>query len=788
LLRDTAIEGIEKHGFRANGNTIPCVHGLRPANFTRRTLSLTAALAVPTAIVAAMLALAAPAQASPVRPAQAGEAQAGAVSVAVDSMNPQFAGPGATIRVTGTVSNATTQTKADLEVQLYTSPTPFSTRDQMDGYLGQGQGIAFEAVGLPFTIVASLRPGATAEWHAEFDVNSAGFAGFGVYPVTAQLQDPVGDVLASDQTLLPFWPGSQRAAGLLRPLDIAWVWPLIDRPHHQVCAPLTNNDLAASLGRSGRLSSLLTAGQAYPDADLTWVIDPALLGDVATMTSPYQVDSGSDCTGRPVQEPPSQAARTWLSALRKITSSQPTVITPYADADVTALVHGGLNTGLTSAYTTGEAVADRVLNGSFGSSIALPAGGTADLSVLAALATAEDVGTVVLDSNEMPPANSAVFAPDDAVTTIQTAAGTTMNVLLADHILTGVLQAGDTSSGVLPASTEFAVSQRFLAETAMIAAEAPHSDRSIVVAPPDGWSPSAALASELLSETVHAPWLAPTSLSSLSQSADSYRGIQRQHPPASRKSPGELGGSYLSRVSALSARLGVYQAMLYQPNRSYLQSLDEALAATESSAWRGSGTAQGLALADSLSDYLNSQEKKVKIIAAVQVSMGGASGAIPVSIQNKLHEPIAVRVSAGVVNSPDRTSQLTVGRLQKLVVVQPQEAVTVRLPVSSAPQGSTTIRLSLTSANGTLLPFATTSLNVQSTRYGRAILFLIGAAIGVLVLTSAYRGIRRWLHADADVADDAAPPGSVVTGTASARHPTEAPDDLADARRWADDA
>jgi Family of unknown function (DUF6049) len=782
---DTAIESIEKHGFRANGNTIPCVHGLRPANFKRRTLSLAAAVAVPTAIVGAMLALAAPAQASAVHPAQAGLAQAG-VSVAIDSMNPQFARPGDTVRVAGTISNGTTQAKEDLEVQLYTSPTAFSTRDQMDAYLGQDQGIAFEQVGIPFTVAASLRPGETVGWHASFTVSSAGFAGFGVYPLTAQLQDPVGDVLASDQTLLPFWPGTQ-AAGLLRPLDIAWVWPLIDQPHHQVCAALTNNDLAASLDRTGRLSILVAAGQAYPDANLTWVIDPALLSDVSAMTGPYQVDTGSDCTGA-VSESPSKAAKAWLSALRAITSSQPTVITPYANADVAALVHNGLNTSLASAYATGKAVASKVLNGSFGSSIALLPGGNADLSVLAALATAEGVGTVVLDSNEMPPANSATFVPDDAVTTIQTAADTTMNVLLADHILTGVLQAGNTSSGVLPASTEFAVSQRFLAETAMIAAEAPNSDRSIVVAPPEGWSPSAGLAGELLSETVHAPWLAPTPLSSLAQSTDSYRGIRRQSPPDNRKSPGELSGSYLGQVSALSARLGAYQAMLYQPSRSSLQSLDEALAATESSAWRGSGTAQGMALADSLSAYLKSEEKKVKIIAAAQMSMGGASGAVPISIQNKLHQAIAVRVSASVVNAPDQTSQLTVGRIQKLVVVQPQNAVTVRLSVSSAPQGSTTIRLTLTSANGTLLPFATTSLTVQSTRYGRAILFLIGAAIGVLVLTSAYRGIRRWLHADADVAEDAAPPGSVVTGTTSARHPTEAPDDLADARRWADDA
>ena len=170
--------------------------------------------------------------------------------------------------------------------------------------------------------------------------------------------------------------------------------------------------------------------------------------------------------------------------------------------------------------------------------------------------------------------------------------------------------------------------------------------------------------------------------------------------------------------------------------------------------------------------------------------MAGASGQIPVSIQNRLlRQSIAVRVDASAENVPGRTSQLTIGRSAgKLVTVPPQEAVTVRLPVSSAPQGPTIIRLSLSSANGTPLAFTRTELTVESTRYGRAILFLIGAAIGILVLTSVYRGVRRRLHDGGRVADqEADPPGSVVTGT-SAQNPTEAPDDLADARRWADDA
>ena len=242
-------------------------------------------------------------------------------------------------------------------------------------------------------------------------------------------------------------------------------------------------------------------------------------------------------------------------------------------------------------------------------------------------------------------------------------------------------------------------------------------------------------------------------------------------------------------MRSLRARVGVYKSMLYKAAPAYLHSLDQALIATESAAWRGSGMPQGLALQGSLSDYLANANRKVKIIASPQVSMGGSSGQVPVSIQNGLHQAIQVKVAANVVNSPGRTSQLTVGGTQNPVVVLPGQPVTVRLRVTSAPQGSTLIKLSLTSAGGTPLPVRAASLTVLSTRYGRAILFLIAAAIGVLVLTSVLRGVRRWLHDDTRlVSEEADPPGSVVTGTSGARHPTEAPDDLADARRWVDDA
>jgi hypothetical protein len=768
------------------------VHRLQPADISRRILSLAVAVGAAATVVAGLV-LAAPAQASPAHQAQvlsqAGQLsqapQPGRVSVVIDSMTPQTAKPGATVTVAGTVSNGTSQAEAGLDVQLWTSPARFESRDAMDQYVSQGTGASLEEVSDPFDLPA-LKPGATVEWHASFQVDAAGITQFGVYPVTAQLSDAANDVLGLDQTLLPFWPG-QQAAGLARPLVIAWTWPLIDQPHHQVCSALTNNDLASSLGPGGRLATLLAVGQAHPGADLTWVIDPALLSDAETMTQTYRVGSGPGCSGT-VKEQASKPARTWLSALRGVTSGQPTVILPYANVDVSALVHGGLTADITSAYSMGYAVADSVLHGSFGPSIAVPAGGTADLSVLTNLATAQHMRTVVLDSNQMPPRDPAVFE-DDAVTSVRTGNGRPMTVLLADHGLTGILAAGGTSSGSLSPGTQFAVSQRFLAETAMIAAEAPDSDRSVVVAPPEDWSPSAALAGQLLSETASAPWLTPTALGSVAQATDSERSISRHRPPHIKDSPGELSGSYLSTVDETGTALGAYKDLLYQASTSYVQGLEEAQTATESVAWRGRGTAQGLRLAGKLFAFMSGEESRIKIIVAPQVPMGGSSGLVPVSIQNGSRHAVEVRLNANVLDVPDRTNQLTIGNFQDLVKVQPQQTALVRLPVSSAPIGPTAIQLSLTTANQGALQLEPTTLTIESTRYGRAILFLIGAAIGVLVLTSVFRGLRRRLQADSPVVRaDTDPPGSVVTGTSSARYPPEAPDDLADARRRADDA
>src|SRR5215471_21310515 len=221
-----------------------------------------------------------------------------------------------------------------------------------------------------------------------------------------------------------------------------------------------------------------------------------------------------------------------------------------ADADVSALIHAGMDQYLRTAYRLGESVAGKILPPPFGitetgtggggtAAIAWPAGGMADASVATSLASNGGIRTLVLSSQELPP----VDAPfDNALDATTTGIGTRMGVLLADSGITSVLAAASASA---PAAARFAAEQNFLAETAMIAAEAPYLKRALVVTPPRHWNPSAAEANALLSLTSAAPWLRPVGLSSLAAAAGHV--ATRQALPASRVSRGELSAGFLDQ-------------------------------------------------------------------------------------------------------------------------------------------------------------------------------------------------------------------------------------------------
>jgi len=667
------------------------------------------------------------------------------LTLSITGVSPRYASSTTSaVKVSGTLSNHTGSALSGIQVQAQTSVELFEDRAEMTSF-ADGAATYLQPAGPADAIAARIANGATVRWSVSFPPGTF-YDQFGVYPIQIDASSATSAYQASSRTFLPYWPGGGSGAPLK--LKVAWIWPLIGTPQQGACPQtLATNSLSGELAAGGRLSTLLNVGlhDASSD-DLTWAIDPALLSDASVMTQKYHTGGNSECTDRSnlAADP---AAKSWLAELAD-TAGDSAFLTPYADVDAAALSHAGLDADLRSAYRLGDAVAGKILPNTFGPdadgtgsgtvlAAAWPAGGTADAGVLTSLADDGGVNTVVLSSDELP---SSARPYDNAITKTETSAGSSMSVLLADSGITSILGSASARSS---AGDQFAAEQDYLAQTAMIVAEAPNAGRSLVVAPPTGWNPSAAEASELLMLT-KAPWLRATGLGTLAAEAAKLR-VERL--PTRRVSGAELAAGYVDQLQALDTSMALFQGLLYNAPKSYLASLDAAAAVTQSSAWRGSGSPGGWLVLTELTDYLSDLENKVLIIPVRKILLAGTSGDTPASVQNGLNLPylpyltIKVRVAASA--APGSTLQVTVPA--KPLLVNPGMTGTVSLAIhSSATFGTTTMQLQLETSSGSPLTWAGASepLSVEVTQFGRTILVIIFGALGVLVLASVVR-LRR---------------------------------------------
>lgn len=737
-----------------------------------------AVLALAGAAVVALTGLA-PASAAAGRPATA--PVPGPVSLAITSVTPATAAPRATVTVSGYVTNTTTDPLTGLSLQLWSSGTAFGSRAQMAAYLGAtGATLVDAPVTNAVTAITSLAPHATQRWALTLKPADVGMTAFGVYPLAVQASQ-YGLALATGRarTFLPYYPGTQPHAAQQK-LQVAWVWPLIDTPQQTVCPGLLTDSLAPSIAPAGRLGRLLAAGisQAGSRSQLTWAIDPSLLAGVKTMTQPYRVGDAPDCSGGSAR-PASATARKWLSQVRVATARSDFFVTPYGDVDVAALSHHGLDSELASAFSNGRATARAILGQpqrpaapgtgatttglaagtapSVGGArsqpplgwIAWPTDGLADYGVLGTLAV-NRVGTVLLDGTMMPPSAPPSFTPSGIATT-STGVGTEVNVLLTDDGMNQLLAGAPTAAAparpatgsparVSAAAAAFATEQQFLAETAMIAAESPGTQRSIVIAPPRRWNPAPGIAPKLLSETATAPWLQPVSLASLTRGKPGAGEVARRQPPQSRVSRLELGPALLRQVRQLYGQIDLQASILASGRADYLNALNAAVASAESSAWRGSRASRrhARALLGRISSYLTVRQGALQIIDS-PVTLGGRSGSVPVSISNRLRQDVTVQLK---VSAPSR-DRIVIGRFSSAVTVRKHTQKVIKIPVQSAVAGSTTLTIQLYNRSGTPLPGASGKLTVTATHFGTLALVIIGIAFGVFVLTSIGRAVRR---------------------------------------------
>jgi hypothetical protein len=728
----------------------------------------------------------------PAGPAAAAATQGGTslVSLAITSMTPQWAGPTGTVRLTGTLRNTSAQATTNLVVQLLGSKTQLTTLPELQPAAAEADELGLAQLpGAAWHTTGELAAGASVTWSLHVKASAIGMTAFGVYPLQVQVHDELGTPLASELTYLPFEPGKK--SGYPRPAaqKVAWLWPLIDKPllsepWQNECQGAQAAQLASSLAGDGRLGSLVAAGSAQAgtaeaytrqrlvgrsadgkiagsqpaqslagDDGVTWAIDPALLDNVRALAA---------CGSQRPQW--SRTATAWLSELESATAGQPEFTTPYGDANLAALIAQGHARDISLAFKLGRDAAGQDLKRNFSPSqnaaaaTAWPSTGTASFATVESLAASDGISSVVLAASDLPDASATVAKADDGGGSF---GGGYVTLLLANDALSQLLQSPGTGPG-----GAFATSQEFLAETALLAQDDP--GQPIIVAPPQRWSPPAGLASDLLADTAAAPWLSPVTLSSLAAA---------RHLPTvpmpSTAAVHHYGKRELAQFSTLEGEINALAAIKAKTDPAPY----EALFDIESSAWQGrssvakamisqvAGGAHGLA----------TQPQSVKIVAASRITLGGLKGSVPVSIDNGLD--YAVRVKMLVRFS--QASGLRVTKAPAFVTVPAHTDLPLHLHLQLAQSGSTAVTVSLLDQNGN--PVATNSgrMTVQATQVGVLGMIIFAAALGVFLIASAGRAVRRGRPApaaDLPVAAPAARSGESEGGEQPAQPDTVMPE------------
>ncbi|MEV4470506.1 DUF6049 family protein [Nonomuraea salmonea] len=633
------------------------------------------------------------------------------------------------IKITGTVRNDTGTAMSGLQVRLRYSALPFTDRASMATYQADQNNATLPSSVSTRNSFQNLEPldvGGTARWEITATPVQLGLRQFGVYPIAVDVAQ-WGVPLSAQRTFLTYAPPTTPRPPRNK---LAVVLPVIDQPRRATDTdpdapgkgPLFLDDkLSQAVTGRGRLADLLSIAQSAPSS-VTWVVDPALLDDLSAMTKGYQVKTKD---GKRSQ-PPSAAAGQWLTDMRTSLAASPVVALPYADPDVAALAHQGLDPQTRRAVELGGQKAQQLLSAKAKTNLNWPAAGVLDPDALDLLAVS-GVNTVLLNSTNLPPQPPVPTTPD-AAATLDSVNGP-VTALVADPELSRLFEpAGPTSQAL--------TRQRFIAETAMIAAEPGQTvPRSLVVAPSRRWNPNPALISSLLKTAGRLPWLQLTTLESLKPGKTSVPRAGLTYTDQNRKQ--ELSGKYLDSVKE---SWSMAQLLSRVTTDGAPSSFDAAVLRLTSSAWRDS-TRAGRAAAKMVGTAVTNTTNKIQIFGVGGPrTLAGSSGVVPISVKNGMGHPVALYIDV----KSDNPELLQIKIVEETRTIGPGQSTTFQVTMNATPDtsGDATVTVQLKTPDGQ--PYGKPQrLTIRTTGYTGIALVIVGAALTVMLAAVVTRLLRR---------------------------------------------
>ncbi len=506
---------------------------------------------------------------------------------------------------------------------------------------------------------------------------------------------------------------------------------------------------------------------------ITWAVDPGTMDDVLRIATEehdvledlLEVPGGTEPERH--QRAADVPAQVWLREARRVLPADTVVTTPYANADLVALLRNDLHVDADASLTLAQDAVRRSLALEADTGYAFPARGLMDENVQQ-LYSSHGAHRFILRESAIPTASWLSTTPTaQAPLTAAEDDEEDPFALVADAGLTEVLSM--PSHG--PGESALAL-QRFAAETAMIAGEDVRGDRVVVAAPPAGWDPSTELASGVLEATEDLPWLSAERLDEIEPTAQDDREETRsglRYPD--RAAEQELGSGYLGEVEDVSRDVRLFNSILVGDSDPFRP----AIVRLESVYWR-EREAQAGAIRSVIGQSVQERMQDVRVIPGEPVTLASSTGITGVLVANDLEdESVYVHLSIYSENS----ERLGIGTYTSDFQIAPGAKTTVYVPLSARINGTTAVHVSLQNSNGEPISPQDTVIQVNATGLGTQALLISGIGLLILIAALAPRALRKWARRQAAKAN-AAEGG--VTGGDEDDETEEEPSDGEDAK------
>jgi hypothetical protein len=653
-------------------------------------------------------------------PGPAAAATTGNVTVALTSLSPAVAVKTGTLHLTGNVVGGTS---AHSSVTVRLAVADMQVRSDMDSKAGVGSRQIYnhdDAIG-------AVAAGATVPWVLTVPVSALSLTSRSVYALDIEAYSAAGQRIGVMRTYLPYAMTSSDTSFHATQMVVLWpvtAAPTLDGQAVQDVPEAVNDSLSAQFAPGGRLDAVLSVAAAAKNVTVSWAVDPDLVATATSESHGYSLyPDGTSGVG-------AQNASTWLTeAKNALTGTGELWQLPATDPDLGSL--GTANSTMaTNAVKSAVALSGTTLQQLTGQTpqgtLAWPADGQVDSGTLNA-AKAADPKAVIVDS-----ASVGLHAPQDTYTpTGRATASNGAQLAVGDSALNAIF-AGDSADVVWKGSDQtLLASQRFLAQSALIAMERPNlgTPRTIMVTASRTTTPSAAL----LGAIGEASWIKTVGLSTLlntSPDAKAQTGTPKRAPATTTT---DLSTSQLAAASSLDSSLQSLSAILTPPQTT-TQLYGPAALRTLSTAWRSSSTGQ-TAFTAAVRSRLDTTMGQVSLVPKSDLTLSGKSGVIPFTIENRF----ANSVNVGIKITTDHAG-LTVQSITLQTV--PQGSTTVNVHVSSALSGTrVTVTAQLVTPGGADYG-APQSLQVTVSSIGSITLVIFGLSAALLVVAVGLRIYR----------------------------------------------